>query len=385
MEEKTAALSAEPKRRNASFELLRVLCMLLIILSHAISCGGIAAVTAGAGLSRNYVLIWIIRAFCRISVPCFVLVSGYFMCCKSLHLRKIVQLWCTAFFYSIVIYLVMCALGVETFSARNTVLNLLPVTTQRHWFVSSYMMMLVWTPVLNRAIAAMNRKQHFLLVVGFGILYGPMADIMRWAFDFTRAADGYSYIYFLFLYLVAAYLRKYPPKAPRRHRYVLGYIGLSLLIAGITMLLEQLEGVIPTSLYTPYVFYNINSVLVLLSAVCVFQWFRTLEFPQGRAASLFLGLGGLTFGVYLIHEHQSLRVFLWNSLLHVSRHALSLRLFPYLACCVVGVFVVCACIEWVRKALFRLLRIDRGISRLSDNVETRVLAALDRHFDSESS
>ncbi len=369
----------EKKSRSANFELLRIACMLLIVMSHAISCGGIAtSVTSG---TVNYILIWIIRALCRVSVPCFVMINGYFMCKKELHLRRMLGVWVTTFFYSVGIYLALCLLGLEEFTKYNTIIAMVPVMTQRYWFVTSYMLLLLWTPVLNRAISLMNQKQHLLLLLAMGLVYGPMANGMQWAFDFTRAASGYSYSYFLFLYLVAAYLRLYPGK--RNHQYGMGYLAISLLIAGVTILLEQLDGIIPNTLYKPYVFYNINSILVLCATLCFFNFFRHLELQQERFSTWICKISPLTFGVYLIHEHQSLRSLLWNNLLHMSQNAMSYQVFPYLAICTLCVFIVCIGIEWIRGQVFASLGIDTKVIVFADRIENRLSRLIDLHINSD--
>ena len=94
------------KGRDASLDLLRILCMFLIVLGHAIIHGKVLD-TASVN-STNYFLVNVLRAFLSVHVNCFVLISGYFLCTREFRLKKALFIWEQALFWSLGLYLVLC-------------------------------------------------------------------------------------------------------------------------------------------------------------------------------------------------------------------------------------------------------------------------------------
>lgn len=63
--------------RNVSLDALRVFCMFLIVLGHAIIHGQVLESLAPRSL--NSYLVNVMRAFLSVHVDCFVMLSGYFL------------------------------------------------------------------------------------------------------------------------------------------------------------------------------------------------------------------------------------------------------------------------------------------------------------------
>lgn len=60
-------------------------------------------------------------------------------------------------------------------------------------------------------------------------------------------------------------------------------------------------------------------------------------------------IGGCTFGVYLIHDHDFVRNFLWENLFSLENYANSSMLLVRILYSTIAVFIVCLIIEFVRK------------------------------------
>ena len=65
-------------KRQANFEILRVVAMAMIVAMHFMLKGGIAVPMSDDGSAVNY-LAWIIEALCIVAANCYVLISGYFL------------------------------------------------------------------------------------------------------------------------------------------------------------------------------------------------------------------------------------------------------------------------------------------------------------------
>lgn len=376
----------ERESRDARYELLRIVCMLLIIASHAFMYS--EAVDMLRPGSVNYCLVYYLKHLFRVSVTAFVLVNGYFMCGRTLHLKKITLLWAQTFTYSLGIYLVLCVVGAYSLEPAKLLKAVLPIISRKYWFVSCYVFLLMWTPVLNRAVAALDRRQHLLLLIVLLGVYCVLAPAFYWmgidgtliSGDVTGVKNGLSTVFFIVVYILAAYLRKYRPE-PRFRRWwqnLLLYGGLCLLATAGTLLLYRLRGRLPDAIVDSEMFYAKNSLPLVLAAVCFFRLFQCLPAIKNGLAAAICRVSPLVFGVYLIHDSNLIRHLLWKNWTHLKDYADGAMLWPHLIAAVLGVFCVCCIIEFVRRSAGQLLGINRAIGKASDRAEERINAGLDR-------
>ena len=106
--------------------------MILIVLSHYSVHNGILNYELEFGLNR---LILEVATLGNIGVILFTLISGYFMIdTPKIKLKKVLRLILQIEFYSVIIYIVCCILGEETFSIINFFKVFLPITFKEYWF-----------------------------------------------------------------------------------------------------------------------------------------------------------------------------------------------------------------------------------------------------------
>ena len=354
------------KERNMSLDLLRIISMLMVVWIHSFSHGGLfEALTPG---SVNWYGANVLNAFGMVAVNCFVLLSGYFQCTSRFRLKRVASVWAQALFYSVGLYLLVVALTGE-FSVMTMVQSVLVMTTQRYWFVTAYLLMYLVSPFLNCAIRAMDRRKH-LICCGVLLLVFSVLHNLVYIFDFGYIRGGNSMLWFCVLYMISAYIRLYVP-AQRKHRsgYWI-YAGCVAVIAG-----ERFAAYYITTRLLGYcvgdsLFYSYNAVPMVTASVALFMAVRTVNIKD--KAGKFVGfLVPLVFGVYLIHDHPTIRPLLWNWL-QPAAYVQSVWLVPYWICYTVGIFAVCCAIEWIRQKLFALCRIDRAVESVSDWIQKKV-------------
>ena len=79
------------KKRQVNFELLRILCMYMIVIGHCLFHG---RVTAKLGYGTvNYFLSYLIQSFSVVHVNCFVMIGGYFVIDRSFKSERAIKLW----------------------------------------------------------------------------------------------------------------------------------------------------------------------------------------------------------------------------------------------------------------------------------------------------
>lgn len=150
--------------RNVSLDVLRVLCMFLIVLGHAMFHGHVLqALTPN---SVNDCMTSVLRAFLSVHVNCFVLLSGYFLCTQEFRPVRFFAIWGQAFFWSAALYLLLC-IGGAPFEGKTFLKACLPFTQKRYWFVTTYLLMYALAPLLNAAARAMSQRQHAVFLAVF--------------------------------------------------------------------------------------------------------------------------------------------------------------------------------------------------------------------------
>ncbi len=353
------------KERNASLDLLRVLAMFMIVMTHCLPHTGL--LESDSLYNANCFIIKTVSSFICVHVNCFVLVSGYFLCTGKFRISKWLKLWASALFWSGLIYIILCSTGNGTFTFSGFAKAFMPFTQRRYWFLSTYLLMYILTPVCNAAIHAMTQKQHLRSIIGFFSVYILLQNIFYW--NQYTSVSHIDPLFFVFLYFVAAYIRKYPFQ--KKYPWFIGYI-ICMTFVSAYIIIEPMisEYFIKYGLCTPPIAYY-TSVPVVLGSVCFFMMFAQMN-VKGVLAKIAIAVSPLTFGVYLIHDQPEMRSFLWGNI-DIIGFADS----PFLILVVVGVtvavFAACCFAEKIRLKLFEILKIDLLWVKISDLCEKVLL------------
>lgn len=244
----------ERKERVSNFELLRIIAMLLIILAHYCVHGGYTF----DGIGINYVLVKALGSFGQVGVALFVGISGYFSCTGKFNLKRIVMLAIETFIYSITLYfIVWIGIDKQEFSRGALIANIFPVIFTKYWFVSCYVTLCLFSPLLNIIIKNLSEKQlKTVVLVGF-IMYSLLPT-----FNIQSSFYYSELIMFMLYYITAAYIRFYGGRVDRKKLYITGLILSVILILPSKMALDFLTEKIPFLQNKEGDFTALNSVLV---------------------------------------------------------------------------------------------------------------------------
>ncbi|MGG0658365.1 acyltransferase [Rummeliibacillus pycnus] len=335
--------SDKSKVRDSNFELLRIISMFMIVILHIGTHGMGKYINISNFLTGfNEVFYYFIRSLSIIAVSLYVLVSGYFLTKSKFKLKKLVSLFMEVSFFSTVIYLVNVLVGNVDFNVVMFFKSLFSVFTGGYWFVTVYFVMYALSPFMNKLIDHMDKKEHGNLIIT-GLL---VCNI--WQFIYPHAlvgvSNGYGLVYFLFLYILAAYIQKYEFLIKDFNRNL--YLFMYFFVAFINSLLIYRTGLMDQ-------LYSYNSPLVLIMAYCLFQYFKKLKIksPNINFASKFV------FGIYLIHEQSSMRPVIWKKF-GIIEDIIStdgnLIIFKMIGYCVI-VFISCWIVSFVIGTIYNAL------------------------------
>ena len=328
-------------QRSSNLELLRILCMLLIIGDHLTGQGGIADYTT---LPSSF-------AFCligcgsRIACSVFILIGGWFLCEQPYKTRRPLSLWLSLWLYTVPVTLLCRLAGLDvSFGALRWAA--FPASTRQLWFISDYLLLLLCVPLLNRVLRGLPRTAHRGLLA---VLAVPMI-LYPTLFGENGIVSDTAWM-FLYEYLLAAYLRRYPENRLARllqHRaaaLALG-LGLPLVNTAIRAVLET-RGLTNGKAFQYVAYYRtaLGALPNLLAALALFYLFKGLDLGCVRWVN---ALAGTTLGVYILHQVPAFRGFLWNGLLQAEAHHGSVG---YTLLAILAVFLGCAAVDALRTAL----------------------------------
>ena len=343
------------KKRNTGINLFKLFSMFMIALLHVLGMGGITGAAAG---TSSYYPVYLMQnaAFC--AVNCYALVSGYLMLGKKIKPSRITELWFEVFFYSVSISAIMMIVYRDLFSARNIVYAVTPIISNQYWYMTSYFMMYLFVPMMNKFADAANKKVFTATIVVILVLTTGSLIIKQ---DGFRLNDGYSPIWLMIMYLVGAYMKKFNVGAKMKKWLALLLYVISSLCSFILCVFSK--KLLKIMLGNDISYLSYTSPFVVLSAIFLFIFFSKLKFGK-KTEKLINYITPAALGVYLIHTHP----LVFNKLMKdiampLVNHGTAAMIFGSIAMAL-AVFIICIVIDFLRIQLFRLIRINALCKKL---------------------
>ena len=356
MSEKTSREELQGGIRQSNFELFRIITMLLVIAHHYVVNSGIAAAggpifTDPTAARSLYLLLW--GGWEKTGINCFVLLSGYFMCEKSITLRKFLKLLCEFMFYRIVITAVFWLTGYEKITPTGIIDVLIPVTELSDGFTGAYLVFFLFIPFLNILIRNLTERQHVRLLALTAFMY-VFLGTFRPVFSVTM-----NYVsWFAVLFLLASWIRLYPKKffdGAKRWGLI---AGACVLVSAVSVVVCSWVSARIGKTYYYVAVTDCNTLLAVCTGMALFLFFRNLRIPQNR---LINAVAATTFGIFCIHTcSDAMRRWLWQDTLKNIEYYSRPTVYVHIIGAVFAVFAVCAVIDTLRirfleKPFFRAL------------------------------
>ena len=334
--------------RQSNFELMRIIAMVLIVLYHTVRHGN----WADGGLfypdeiTFNIVMLHATLPLGKLGVNLFVLLSGYFLVSSTKSTwPKAVKLWLEMLLYSIVLTLGFSIFDGYELTPGNMFAMFTPFISVTWWFATAYLLMLLASPFLNKLLNACSERTHLKLIIGMVIIWSVVPSLFN-------LHPGYSeFVWFLVLYVIAAYIRLHPIHFTGRARNYLLYgiavyavVILLMVLVDITDFRPDIWGV---NSYVD-VLHGHNNILILAMSVFVFLAFRNFEMKPSRIVNV---IAGTMFGVYLLHEFPLMRDYLTHDLFDLYDYTSSPTLILHILMVTAVIMAVGIAVEFIRQTL----------------------------------
>ena len=215
-----------------------------------------------------------------------------------------------------------------------------PITFSRWWFASTYFVLYLVHPYLNKLLHSIDRSLYQKLLLLLVICWSIIPTFTSSSFQ------GNSLLWFITLYAIAGYIKLYGLNEKFSTKQYSLFFFVSLILTYFTSVVFTVLGN-KWGFFTGYItyFYAQEKLTVLAVSLCLFMCFSTLKMNCHKGINVW---ASATFGVYLIHDNIIIRKLLWIDLFKNAQYQESLLLIPYSIAAVVVVYMVCSLMDLLR-------------------------------------
>ncbi len=293
---------------------------------------------------------------------------------SKFKISKILKFWVQVEFYSLACLVIAKFVLHKEISFEDTVRSLFPLTGEIYWFASAYAVLIGLSPLLNKFIHSMNKNEHFLTCILLCIIFCIIPTFCFWSRGMGYFLSGFSFSWFVVLYVIAAYIRLYCSEIYflklSKNKYLALYFVLSVFAVLSRLIIGKVESIIWGKIIYEGIFYSYNSIIIFAASVCLFMFFRTLEIKNKISQKIAVGLGGVCFGAYLCSDNPFLRKPLWDfvNLPNMVNKGIGGVLIGVISA-VILIFIGGCVIEWIRKKFFEILKTQKLLTKIDDMSE----------------
>ncbi len=340
-------MDSNKKVRNSSLELLRILCMILIVFHHYSGHGGFDYSNFGLTFNEIYIKIMVLGG--KLACDIFILITGYFLINKKYNYNKIIKLVEKMTLYGIIIFLIFYKFNIVNFSLNNLIKSIIPFTADC-WFVINYILLYLISPYLNSMLKKLDRKSYLKMITIIITIWSTIptiVSVLNIHPKLSLEVFGYSNIdTFLVMYIIGAYIRLHTVESNSKNiKNLIISISSSLVIIMfsvlITILGKHLGNKDVANSYS--CLSSINSIFAVIAAIYIFKFFKNITF-ESKIVNF---ISSTTLGIYLIHDNFLVRGYIWSNVSPNTKYMFSRFLVGHSILKCLVIFISCAIIDKV--------------------------------------
>ena len=310
--------------RNSNIELLRIISMFLIVLTHFWG----HAVYLPQDYPHNafyYIKLMTSGWPGAVGNSVFMLISGYFLCKSDFSIKKLLKFWFQVFSISVAIGIFVYFSKIPSFgfysikdfsdfgysaskpiSKFDLFKSFVPTVSGINWYASKYFVFYLFTPILKKIINCLTQKEHLYLTVLMFVI-GTVTKMIP-----GQGLAAPSNIYYFFLaYFIGSYIRFYEPKIFSNNKRNISMALITIILIAflnlVVSLLSESNNLIQ-KLSRFLLISDINQFPIWIISIFLFCCFKNFRIPDNKIIN---SLGHSTFDVYLIHGNPILREIIW--------------------------------------------------------------------------
>lgn len=194
--------------RNSSIELLKIIAIIFIVLSHSIPNGDIFEYSSTMGINFGYsiqiMILQIMHNLGQLGDDIFLVCSCWFLVDNDrVKGEKIARFFGDTFFISVVSLIIFSLIGYQ-FPVSYIIKQFIPVLSGNNWFLSCYILLYAVHPLLNIIINTSSKRQLCSISTCLFIMYCCIYFVLH-----NRGFCYSPIIGFITIYFITAYVKKY--------------------------------------------------------------------------------------------------------------------------------------------------------------------------------
>ena len=355
------------KKRNIGIDLLRIVCMLMVVTLHVIGHGG--GTKAAVMFSAKYESAWLIDILCFCAVDCYAIITGYVMCESKVKASNIINLWMQVVFYSVLLTIGMMIIVPGSVGVKTLLYSLFPVTYNSYWYFSSYVGMAFFLPFINRWLNNVSKrelKKFIIIDIGIICLFPVIMQSDPFRFNY-----GYSMIWLTLMYILGAYIKKFVDlEKISKKKCLIVYLASNVFLWINKFIVDfSINTIIPGNREHGSALIQYNSIFVVISAVALFMFFVKLNINSKLLKKSIGILSSVSFGVYLIHVHPIVFENILRDIAITFANSTFIIYILKIIGCSLCIYIVCSCIDYLRLLLFKALKVKNLSIKIGNSIE----------------
>ena len=329
------------RERDSNFELLRIVCMIMIIMQHF---GFWGEFELSGDITANTAILQCIVNVGKIGVNCFMMITGYYCAFSTFKPSRISSLVVKVWFYSWGIAIILFSSGVGIRSVENIVKSVFPICSGAFWFVTIYLIVYVLSPYINLVIQNIEKEKYRILLLFLFVMWSVIPSIITPGWEFSNTG------WMIFMYLLGGYFRKYPEVWENcKVKPVLYFMGSYAFLMYLTFLWDDK---VEMKVYHQGLAQK-HTIFIVICSVALFVFFKNIRLGHRKIINR---IAASTFGVYLIHENPVLNDLLWTKWLKVNSYFGEPHFWLYAIASILLVYVLCTMADMMLGLGYHALR-----------------------------
>ena len=344
--------------RNSNIELLKIIAMLMIVISHLAQSYGTLHINLPvaqeyfynleiASTNINNIIMLLLRSLGAVGNDIFFICTAWFLVdSQKSNKKKIIEMLLDVWVINIAFLLILKNGGVNV-GKKDEIKAILPNTFALNWYITCYVIFYIIYPYLNKMIEKLKKKELLFLSLFMLFLYSIMNTIKGGLF-FTS-----NLIVFVTIYLCVAYIKKYMIKTISNKKIDRTIAILAVIFYILTIILLNALGTRISVLNSKMLhFVKTENPLFLLFAFSLFNLFRSRNFVNKGINNL----SKLTLYIYVIHENSLFRTYIRPYIFVFIKDNMGYDLLPlWTILSAVLLFIASAILSWIYKVTLHKL------------------------------
>lgn len=243
------------------------------------------------------------------------------------------------------------------FSLTTLLSHMCPLLSNQYWFFTCYFLMYLIVPILNKVVSSLEREEYKKILLVLLMLFSLLPSINIWG-DKFGTNYGYSLIWFAVLYLISACFRRFDCNCTCIKYSGMIYVAVCLILIALRATVSaintdhgSIQGLLSNQI-------GYNGPLVLLASVCLLLSAKKCRLSiNKKTGKLITTASSLSFGIYLLHDNNSIRSILWNDWVKLSNVSDNCFAFIVRVCLTLFVLIIAGMlVEILRRKTVELLR-----------------------------